>query len=694
MNQKQPRPNDAVLGGESPAPVNGAVLGGLAGVELRLASSSQAVQKSALEDALKYGDEGRELLGKIFQRESADRAWNAYRVLWKAIAPEDRELFLPIGNRVALPKLAKQGMLQRFGRGLISSFFFLNQELLLVCATSGAIILEIETGEVLWELNCPNKCSACSSDRSLLALGDNRYIYLWDIRQGKLLRELETDSTVYSIAIAPNGQFLAATQALEQTVLLLWEIASGTALDYKENARFNLAFSPDSRFIAFDREGAICLWDIKSNVELKREDTGFYEQINFAFSPDGKMLATKNCNGSVRLWNIALESIGEVFWYSEWDDNSPNSLAFSPDGRLLAAGDLNNAHLWDISSETAKSMPSKTHKSLVSAIAFSPNSKFFVSASDRSICLCYLNSKAPAKIIEAGHTNPIDSIAISPDGNLLAIGDNCGIIQLWDLASGRNLRLKGSKKPFLRYSSYPENLVFSPDSKLFAVGRRNMVRLWNIESGKTIERLEIKTGLESIYTIGFDADAELLACCKMGAKLQLWNVRAKQVVQRLNRFKGHQHTINIAAFSPDGKLIATGDDNSLQVWDIKLKKKPKVLDKKIKTWNSLAFSYDNRLLAIADNIKVELVVVESRYILAVWELEHLQGVKCLCFTPDSQFLAIGSGDSTVRLFEVPSGNVVKVWEGHSSAVSSLAIAPNGEFLASGSCDGTVRLWQL
>ena len=588
-------------------------------------------------------------------------------------------------------------MLRRFGRGLISNLFFLNKDLLLVCASSGAIILEIETGEVLWELDCPNQCSAFSSDRSLLALGDNRHIYLWDIRQAKILQQLETDSTVYSIAIAPNNQFLAAiSEAWDMRVLQLWDIASGTVIDRKENAKFTLAFSPDSKFIAFDREGAICLWDIKSNTEVRKENRAFYYQSNFAFSPDGQLLATRGWNGCVRLWSIALQSIGEALWKGERHGNSANSLAFSPDGRFLAAGDRDRAHLWDISSETAKSMPSKPHKGLVTTIAFSPNSKFFVSGTgDRSICLCYLNSKAPAKIIEAKHTNPIYSIAISPDSKLLAISDRCEIVQLWDLASGRELSLKGSKDPnnsVISHFLYRDIIAFRSDCNLFAVGRRNMVRIWNIESGNTIDEFEEKIGF--IYTIGFDENANLLACCKMRTKLRLWNVRAKQSVQQFNRLKGHKNTINIATFSPDSKLIATGDYNCLQLWDIQLKKKLKLPDKKLNDWNFIAFSYDNKLLAIAVNSKIELVAIASGQTLAVWELEHLYRVNCLAFTPDSKFLAAGSSDSTVRLFQVPSGKVVKVWEGHSGAVSSLAIASNGEFLASGSLDGTVRLWQL
>ena len=55
-NQNQPRDYDAVLGGQSPPPVDGVVLGGLEGVRSRLRSSVVEVQVNALSEALNYGD--------------------------------------------------------------------------------------------------------------------------------------------------------------------------------------------------------------------------------------------------------------------------------------------------------------------------------------------------------------------------------------------------------------------------------------------------------------------------------------------------------------------------------------------------------------------------------------------------------------------------------------------------------------
>ncbi|MEM6754937.1 MAG: HEAT repeat domain-containing protein [Cyanobacteria bacterium P01_C01_bin.38] len=80
-NQNQPNQYDAVLGGNSPPPIHGAVLGGIEGVKRKLASSDIDVQISALKEALNYGDVGLDTLIKTLNHESARIRQYAYKLL-------------------------------------------------------------------------------------------------------------------------------------------------------------------------------------------------------------------------------------------------------------------------------------------------------------------------------------------------------------------------------------------------------------------------------------------------------------------------------------------------------------------------------------------------------------------------------------------------------------------------------------
>jgi WD40 repeat protein len=66
----------------------------------------------------------------------------------------------------------------------------------------------------------------------------------------------------------------------------------------------------------------------------------------------------------------------------------------------------------------------------------------------------------------------------------------------------------------------------------------------------------------------------------------------------------------------------------------------------------------------------------------------------VAFSPDGRWLASGSADYTVKLWDAFSGELVRSLEGHQSSVLSVAFSPDGRWLASGSNDNTVKLWEV
>ncbi|PJF35147.1 MAG: protein kinase, partial [Candidatus Thermofonsia Clade 1 bacterium] len=62
------------------------------------------------------------------------------------------------------------------------------------------------------------------------------------------------------------------------------------------------------------------------------------------------------------------------------------------------------------------------------------------------------------------------------------------------------------------------------------------------------------------------------------------------------------------------------------------------------------------------------------------------------WSPDGRYLASGSDDRTVRIWDAASGQLLQTLKGHTYLVWSVSWSPDGRYLASGSADGTIRLW--
>jgi hypothetical protein len=79
---------------------------------------------------------------------------------------------------------------------------------------------------------------------------------------------------------------------------------------------------------------------------------------------------------------------------------------------------------------------------------------------------------------------------------------------------------------------------------------------------------------------------------------------------------------------------------------------------------------------------------------------HQDRILSLAISPDATLLASGSGDKTVRLWSLPDGRLLKTVQGHQDRVNCVAITPDplkgrgGGLLISASADGTIRLWSL
>ncbi|XP_037399523.1 transcription initiation factor TFIID subunit 5 isoform X2 [Pygocentrus nattereri] len=177
----------------------------------------------------------------------------------------------------------------------------------------------------------------------------------------------------------------------------------------------------------------------------------------------------------------------------------------------------------------------------------------------------------------------------------------------------------------------------------------------------------------------------------------------------LNVYQG----LTAVDFTDDSSLIAGGfADSTVRVWSVT----PKKL-RKVKSAADLSL-IDKESDDVLERIMDEKTASESKILYghsgpvygvsfspdSLWATDHYQPLRmfaghlgditCTRFHPNSNYVATGSADRTIRLWDVLNGHCVRVFTGHKGPIHSLAFSPNGKYLASGSTDGRVLLWDL
>jgi WD40 repeat protein len=460
---------------------------------------------------------------------------------------------------------------------------------------------------------------------------------------------------IEAVTFSPNGQHLASGTS---SGIEIWDPATGLLKQslLKSHAIQSIAYSPYSQFLACGaRDGIIWILNpftglLEHTLEghlpptMKDGHPNFQGSIgSVAYSPDGQLLASGACDGTIKLWDPATGALKQTLEASSLGD-AVFGVSFSPDGQLLASADQGaRVKLCDPTIGALKcNLIDVGHRH---PVAFSLNGKLLASGKNNVIEVWDVSTSQLISTLE-GHLGWIPSVTFSPDGQLLAPGATDNTIRLWDSATGM-VKHKHSQES---HSSSVESIVFSPDGLLLAsYSWDRTIKLWEIATGRVRYILEdLENYSEGVAEVAFSHDNQKLASGFFDGTVRLWdpgNGTLKHNLTGSFARPGMIHSVASLAFSCHGQLLAAGCDGYvIDIWDLATLTLKHTLMGELSIPKSLTFSPDGQVLASGteDHISVwDLTTGALKH-----RMEDGMNVKSLAFLPGSHLLA---SDSTGRI---------------------------------------------
>jgi WD40 repeat protein/DNA-binding Xre family transcriptional regulator len=469
---------------------------------------------------------------------------------------------------------------------------------------------------------------------------------------------------------------------------------SKSALTRTLGGVLSATFSPDGKLLATSTDNEIYLWEV-ANIKQIITCNGHRGWVQcLAFSPDGEILASGSNDQTVRLWDINTgQCLKTLQGHSSW----VQCLAFSPDGEILASGSNDQTvRLWDTNTGQCLKILSG-HTNRVIFVSFTPDQQIVTASEDQTVRVWNVDTEQCLQIITT-HINWVLSVALSPDGRTLVTASDGEKVKFWDLASGECI------KTLPGYSSYVWAVVFSPDGKTLATGSEDKtVKLWDFITGECLQTLHEHS--DRVWLVAFNPDGQSLVSVDENQTMKLWDLHTGQCLRTVD---GYSNWILSVAFSPDGQLMATGsEDQQVRLWDVNTGQCLRTLQGHTNLISSVSFApqkidgyaitqtqHQSQILASgSDDATIKIWDQSSGECLqTLWG--HSSWVHTVSFSPDGKLLASGSRDKTVKIWDWYTGECLHTLVGHSDRVQTIAFSSCGKILASGSNDRTIKLWDV
>jgi WD40 repeat protein len=425
---------------------------------------------------------------------------------------------------------------------------------------------------------------AYSPDGKQLAACDTDHLVVLDTATWLPVRDatvIDANYYIQSMAYSPDGSRLAV--ASQRHVVLLDATTGrqvGSPLLGARGGVMSVAFGADGRTLAAgSSSGDVDVYDLQNAPLATKVPAGTDSVTALAFRPDGKVLATAGSDSVIRFWDTTTwQTVGQT----PASVGRVSALAFSPDGKTLASGGADKlVHLWDGSTGQQLATPLDAQGGAVYCLAFNPDGKWLaIGGVTDQLSVWEL---AGGKLVATQQYSPMQGQVFDPTKAILSVGfmpDSSGLF--FTMAGGLTMFVSwGAQGPGSEWTTrqlsfiegqYLANEIqgaLSPDGKTVALANMTDIRLADVASGNLIG-LPMYGHNYGVSDLAFSPDGKLLASGGMDATVRVWDSATGQPVGL--PLQGPSEGVYRVAFSPDGtRLVGVGGDGSIYVWNMVMK---------------------------------------------------------------------------------------------------------------------------
>ena len=531
---------------------------------------------------------------------------------------------------------------------------------------------------------------------------------IWDARTGKLLRTLGKEPEgVRDAEFSPDGKEIVTGSAYEDWTARIWDTATGSLLrELKgdQGAIRTANYSRDGKYVVTASDGATArIWDARTGALVAGPFWHPTSVRSAALSPDDKLLVTGDLDGAVRIWDVATNSVVREL---QPDTLPVNSVAFSPDGKsFAAAGEDATVHIWETATGKLVDVLAG-HSATIDTALFNSSGDLMVTGSSDGTARVWDLATGSTVTVLRGHANALNSAAFSADGKSIVTASWDQTARVWPAPQFRSTVMESGQ------TGQVDSTAFSRDGRWIVTAGGDSVRVWDVGrqkfAGQALDACDKAVGVVQVKGAAFSPDGRLIATgCAFGkdaknideGKVVVRDWRSGTVVRTLTA----NSAVDSVAFSPDGKLIAAGEDKLTDklrgkdeaglVWNWRSRKVLWKLTHHTGPVVSVDFSPDGkRLVSAGPDAQPIVWDVQTGQMVGDRLKGHTAGTNSAAFSADGRLIVTTSNDRTARVWKVGTHKTVAILSGHTGITTSAAFSPNGNVIVTGSTDGTARLW--